>query len=149
MLLQGVFEVHRVLYWSGMFFAALFISSGMADFFVALDRLLAIAFPVAYMLGMSKKLMITALAMCALLCSAVVFMYIFFARDPLPAVITMIVDYVDPQVVDLVLVLQIAIIVLNILISAVFLVKLKKFYNFMDRSSKVVSNTSSSVLENE
>uniref|UniRef100_A0A1I7YUT8 G_PROTEIN_RECEP_F1_2 domain-containing protein n=1 Tax=Steinernema glaseri TaxID=37863 RepID=A0A1I7YUT8_9BILA len=126
----------------------------MAEVFVALDRLLAIAFPVLYRTGLNKKLLIVAFVMCTLVGSAVAFIYTYFVMDPLPVVVAMIVDYVDPKVIDMILVLQIAITVLNILTSVIFLiaitvlniltsviflVKLQKFNIFLDRSSKVAN----------
>ncbi|KAK0419072.1 hypothetical protein QR680_013939 [Steinernema hermaphroditum] len=68
-----------------------------------------------------------------------IFLYNFYKLEHRPAVLLMVVDYVDAHVVDLVLVLNTVIIVLNIIISILFLIKLRKFYNFLDRSAKLAN----------
>ncbi|KAK0419073.1 hypothetical protein QR680_013939 [Steinernema hermaphroditum] len=128
-----------LIFWAGMLHGVLLISIGIADFFVALDRLLAITFPLKYMSCIKDKLPIIAIFMCSTVSLTMIFLYNFYKLEHRPAVLLMVVDYVDAHVVDLVLVLNTVIIVLNIIISILFLIKLRKFYNFLDRSAKLAN----------
>uniref|UniRef100_A0A1I7YJ84 G_PROTEIN_RECEP_F1_2 domain-containing protein n=1 Tax=Steinernema glaseri TaxID=37863 RepID=A0A1I7YJ84_9BILA len=115
----------QVALWSGISLFSLHTAIGPLDLFVALDRLLALTCPLKYRV-IKTKLLVASLTICTSLYISMFLVYSLYRRPKPPAIIKTI-DFVNSQLMEADYVWNMVMIMMNILISVAFAVKLKRF----------------------
>uniref|UniRef100_A0A1I7ZL32 G_PROTEIN_RECEP_F1_2 domain-containing protein n=1 Tax=Steinernema glaseri TaxID=37863 RepID=A0A1I7ZL32_9BILA len=129
-------EDKELTVWAGILHVSLHPTVGLIDLFVAVDRLLTVTYPLAYMIKLRKRLVIVAIGLALAICTTLLTLYRLTVKEQLTNDINMI-NYVSPEVMKAAYILNTSMILANIIASLVFLAKLRRFLEAQEQKAGV------------
>ncbi|KAK0422622.1 hypothetical protein QR680_007678 [Steinernema hermaphroditum] len=144
---QGIYALgdpnrsHPLIFWTGNFAYSSVIATGLADMFLGIDRYVAITRPMVYKHRFKNRFTVFALVVCAVAVLIMVFVIVSQRVEAPPEAVGF--AYHTNQIVIFIHVnINIAFSVLNVLITTVFMVKLRKFNRSLQKTSMSAAHRS-------
>ncbi|KAK0422623.1 hypothetical protein QR680_007679 [Steinernema hermaphroditum] len=132
---------HPLIFWTGNFAYSTVIATGLADMFLGIDRYVAITRPMVYKHRFKNRFTVFALVVCAVAVLIMVFVIVSQRVEAPPEAVGF--AYHTNQIVIFIHVnINIAFSVLNVLVTTVFMVKLRKFNRSLQKTSMSAAHRS-------
>ncbi|KAK0419075.1 hypothetical protein QR680_013941 [Steinernema hermaphroditum] len=131
-----------LIFWTALVYGSILTTTALSDLFLSLDRYLAIRYPVKYLMSLKTKLVLYSSFFSCAFCISIAPISAMHRVDTVAQPL-MLTDFVDRRAISFILTTSVVLMVLNIIISAAFLIQLRKFNNSLIgiRKSIKLANT--------
>uniref|UniRef100_A0A1I7Y4B0 G_PROTEIN_RECEP_F1_2 domain-containing protein n=1 Tax=Steinernema glaseri TaxID=37863 RepID=A0A1I7Y4B0_9BILA len=135
---------HNLIYWSGIWYASSIMTTGLADMFNTIDRVLAISYPVRYA-AQKKRFVLVAFASISAVFGFVFFLMLVERIEP-GRYDVMFGRHITYRMSSMIMMVNAGVALFNVPVAVVFFCKLRKFNKSLLRSNKSASTANMVVL---
>uniref|UniRef100_A0A1I7YUF0 G protein-coupled receptor n=1 Tax=Steinernema glaseri TaxID=37863 RepID=A0A1I7YUF0_9BILA len=133
---------HSIIFWTVLIYGSILSTTALSDLFLALDRYIAITYPIQYLVSMKSKLVLYSTFFTIAFCLSIAPACALHRVEEKPQAL-MLADFVGEPTIRIILISGMVLMILNVVVSAFFLMELRKFNKTLlgIRQSTKVANT--------